>query len=611
MQLRTVLTAPVVLAAALGLVGVAPVAVAAPARTAAPAIAPAAADPVEVFCEEPLLPAARPAWKLARNNPTKLAQVARTTGRSVGRMAEMAQDRSVWLDTCGVQFYVDDSAGHDDAPPEPTVARADVPADVLDLSSRPGAARTIYLDFDGETVRDTLWNRELGQSAITMAPFSITAPATTDFTAEERQAIYEAWTVVAEDFAPFDVNVTTRDPGVEAMHRSSPSDEVYGTRALIASRGLLDTLCQGCGGIAVLDVFDRVGRDHDFTQPALVFPGALSHRGAWIGEVASHEVGHNFGLSHDGNRFSEYYDGHGSWGPVMGSAFSRPLSQWSRGEYAGASMVEDDLALISRHAPFRLDDHGDVSAPTELSAGVPAYGVVERASDQDAFSFTAAGGVRLHAAPTSPFPNLDLELAVYDESGAKVASVNPPITISRGVARGYDALWQVTLPDTPARYTAVIDGVGHGDPATTGYSDYGSLGAYVVRLDSATAVDPTDPVPPVAEQPVNPPDGSIIGGGLVTTPVARALRLPVAKRLTALAGYRYKVKFTAVGGTGDYRWRVKGKLPRGLRTGARDDGRSFTIVGKPRKPQRTRITLVVRDEGGQKVTGSYKLRIRR
>ena len=46
-------------------------------------------------------------------------------------------------------------------------------------------------------------------------------------------------------------------------------------------------------------------------------------------EAASHEAGHNLGLSHDGTRKTGYYAGHGDWAPIMGVGYYREVSQWS------------------------------------------------------------------------------------------------------------------------------------------------------------------------------------------------------------------------------------------------------------------------------------------
>ena len=61
----------------------------------------------------------------------------------------------------------------------------------------------------------------------------------------ERTAIQTIWQSVAEDYAPFDVDVTTADPGPGGINRSSSADTTYGSHALITpSVGAHDAICR-------------------------------------------------------------------------------------------------------------------------------------------------------------------------------------------------------------------------------------------------------------------------------------------------------------------------------------------------------------------------------
>ena len=73
-------------------------------------------------------------------------------------------------------------------------------------SSLPGADATLYLNFAGDPI--TSW---LGYSNVTVPVWSIDADRT-QFSAVELDEIEETWRGVAEDFAPFNINVTTVDP---------------------------------------------------------------------------------------------------------------------------------------------------------------------------------------------------------------------------------------------------------------------------------------------------------------------------------------------------------------------------------------------------------------
>jgi len=96
-------------------------------------------------------------------------------------------------------------------------------ADTFRLHSLPGGKTVIYLDFDGHTTTGTSWN---GGATIVSAPFSIDADAA--FSATELERIQYVWQRVAEDFLPYGVDVTTQDPGVEALRRLGTDDEAWG-----------------------------------------------------------------------------------------------------------------------------------------------------------------------------------------------------------------------------------------------------------------------------------------------------------------------------------------------------------------------------------------------
>ena len=140
----------------------------------------------------------------------------------------------------------------------------------------------------------------------------------TTFSDAELTRIQAIWQRVAEDFAPFNVDVTTDFRGEDYLTRSSSSDQVYGMRALISP---ISSYVGAYGGIAYLGVFGNVG---DAYKPALIFPENLGPNGEkYIAEAISHEVGHTLGLNHDGTSTQGYYSGQGSgatdWAPLWES----------------------------------------------------------------------------------------------------------------------------------------------------------------------------------------------------------------------------------------------------------------------------------------------------
>ena len=423
----------------------------------------------------------------------QLPEAARRNGMSPDELSELlGRDRTAWVDQDGQVLYVDVAPTSGD--PQ-TAQAAPHPYDqTFELHSKPGSQRTIYLDFDGHLVANTAWNSSDGVSnTIPQPPFDLDGnPAT--FDEVERDVVQEVWQRVAEDYAPFDVDVTTKDPGLDGLRRSSTADSTYGMRVLItpSNTDTYSKVCGGCGGTAYLGVFDNVDSGSGDYDPAWVFtdvPGGTDPK--FIGDTVSHEVGHTLALSHDfDGEFDSgfaYYDGHGAWGPIMGTGFQRPIMQWSKGEFAAAGNDEDDLTVITSNGlTYRGDDHANTTTgATDLGAGTTTTrtGIIGRPADKDYFTINrpCSGSLQVDAQPAPTSPNLDLQVRLLDSAGGELGSVDPTsVKVDKYVATGMDAQLDLTVP--AGIFHIEVDGVGALDPLTTGYSDYGSLGAYTLSV---------------------------------------------------------------------------------------------------------------------------------
>jgi hypothetical protein len=307
-----------------------------------------------------------------------------------------------------------------------------------------------------------------------------------------------------------------------------------------------------------------------------VFANSVGLASKGIGEAAAHEAGHTLGLHHDGFGANAYAMGSAPWAPIMGAGYYQPVTQWSRGEYAGATNHEDDLAIIGSRLPVIDDDHGDTAATaTALRVGHPEAGRITRSDDVDAFAVDVAGEVTVTVASPSPASDLDVRLQVLDGSGRLMATVDPPArAVDATTAAGLDATWTGT-PAVDGPLTFLVTGAGAGDPATIGgYSAYASLGTYEITVTATTTA--------AEERPLT----------LATPPLTFKARATVRRQLVA------------TGGVGGYVFTSRG-LPGGLRLDS-----SGLLSGRPTRTGRY-IATVTAASGDQHVARRLSITVSR
>lgn len=294
-------------------------------------------------------------------------------------------------------------------------------AQVPVLSSYPAATAVILLDFDGHTVANTSWNWN--------------GPIVCGASGLNTTQITEVFNRVAEDYRPFNINITTD----ETKFNAAPLNRRM--RVVLT----VDYQWYGVsGGVAFVESFTW-----NDDSPCFVFTSLHNYNVKNISEASSHEAGHTLGLYHqslyDANciKLSEYHSGLGSgeigWAPIMGNGYYRNMTLWNNGQNSeDCSVIQNDLAVITTGNGFsyRTDDHSSAfnqaTAVSFTGNQFNVSGVIERNTDQDQFRFTmpSFGRFQLNAIPYNvgtgnSGSDLDLQVTLYNNAQAALGIYNP------------------------------------------------------------------------------------------------------------------------------------------------------------------------------------------
>jgi len=353
---------------------------------------------------------------------------------------------------------------------------------VPQLTSRSSASQKLYLNFVGSDLFN--W----GTFSPHITPAYSTDLDTTTFSPSEISNIQEVWARVTEKFSPFNIDVTTINPGESHF---VPQDSL---NVVIGGNGSWYPLV--AGGVA--GVGSYYNGDSSTHNTVFVFPKNLGNGfPKYVGEASAHEAGHAFGLQHQSTyngptKTAEYNPGTypgigpglgtGYKSPVMGLSYYSDRGIWwdgssSQQQSNGSPIPQSDLPILASNLNafgYRADDHGSTPAsadPMFFSGGaVSASGVIETTDDKDYYSFRTGGGqvnLNIKAARwgSTVIGMLDTKAELFTAQGALVATYS---NVAAPGSTSLDELISITLD--PGDYLLAVESQGN----------YGDIGQYTI-----------------------------------------------------------------------------------------------------------------------------------
>ena len=331
------------------------------------------------------------------------------------------------------------------------------------LSSYPSASATIFLDFDGQSVIGTSWNSS--------------GPVYCGASGLDNTQITAIFDRVAEDYRPFNVNITTDS----TVFLNAPANKRMRVILTVTSAWY-----GSAGGVALVGSFSW-GDD----TPCFIFTQLLNYNVKYISEAASHEAGHTLGLYHqsayDVNcvKTSDYSYGQGAgeigWAPIMGVGYYQNFTLWHDGpDPVGCTSYQNDLDIITSATNgfgFRTDDYtNDFATATSMpfiSNQFTINGVIEKTDDEDMFQFTvnSTGQFRLDAIPynvgvSNSGSDIDMQIQLMNSSQVVLGTYDPGNTLGSVIDTILGA----------GTYYLSVDGKGN-----IYAPEYGSLGSYSLQ----------------------------------------------------------------------------------------------------------------------------------
>lgn len=389
------------------------------------------------------------------------------------------------------------------------------------LHSNPSSTKTLHLNFRGNVVTgDWIFNQGQNIKGLETYTFDFDNDAS-HFGAVDQSMIRQIWSIVAEDFAPFDIDVTTDYSGGYgnglAVNVAIGDTNMNGTLRTGTAR--LDGFVNGVDlpaivptenirremAIRLIEEDYGVSYKPDDDMILHYMDARILDIGMAIGNTVSHESGHFFGMEHDRASNGDEYDrGTDVWTPIMGTNLAHDRSTWSLHlvnwewiDHVHTPIYQDNFAQLIGVLGPRLDDHGDSDELAQPMADVTAgirfegSGIISTMSDVDVFSFVAPRSGEYAIDVNVPaYANLDVAVDWYGSAGTMLDDAGLDLHRSVWLEEGVQYFLRV-------RSHGVYGDLGHYSAAVTW--DLPEIGPYpeMFNIPYIPELDLIDPNPDV------------------------------------------------------------------------------------------------------------------
>jgi hypothetical protein len=308
------------------------------------------------------------------------------------------------------------------------------------LSSRPGAAYTLYLNFGGFS-----YNGSWGGSNTP----GVTTPYSSDnnfstFSASDITNMQTIWSRVAEKYSPFNINVTTIDPAVAAGQAANDAQrQAYydvTPRLMHTVVGGNGSWLGGGGGISYLGVAQSSLPNTGYHTNFVFSNNFTNGNPGWerpVSDAIAHENGHALGLQHQSlwsgtTLLNEYDPGNSQRAPIMGTPYNATRGLWRVGTSSlGSTNIQNDAAVIQSNSgiqttsPTGYVDSG-IGHTLATATPLPLSG--------NTIDFTAAKGIITPLSSSNPTPlsstNYTADFFTFTVATGQTATLN--VTLRSG-----------------------------------------------------------------------------------------------------------------------------------------------------------------------------------